>query len=340
MAFEVARQGARRTLAALLLGATAGLSGCAAWLPPPMTAALQQAARTGPPAAELSAVPFFPLTEAAQARHCGPQALASTLVAAGLPGDPLALADATYLPARGGSLQIEMLAAARRSGALAVILPGTLAALFDEIDAGHPVLVLQNLGLAWAPRWHYAVLIGYDQAMREFILRSGNEARQRLPWATFEYTWARAAHWSVVVLPPGRLPASASAAQGVQAALDFERLAAPVDAVRVWRSVLQRWPDQLVAALGLANGLHAQGHDDAAAQVLETATQRHRSAVLWNNLAQVEISRGRWPQAQAALDQAFKRAREAEPRWLAEVDLTAAALAAARTSTEQSAPSR
>lgn len=322
---------ARATVAALLLGAVTGLSGCASWLPPPMTAALQQAApRAGPTRVELDTVPFFPLTDAAQARHCGPQALASTLVAAGLPGDPLALAEATYLPARGGSLQIEMLAAARRSGALAVTLPGTLQALLDELDAGRPVLVLQNLGLAWAPRWHYAVLIGHDQAAREFILRSGNEARQRLPWATFEYTWARASHWAVAVLPPGQLPASASAAQTVQAAVDFERLAAPADAVRVWRSVLQRWPDQLVAALGLGNNLHALGQDDEAAQVFEAATQRHQSAVLWNNLAQVEIGRARWPQAQAALDQAFKRARDAEPRWLAEVQSTAAALAAAR----------
>lgn len=318
---------ARAIARVLLSGAIVGLSGCAAWLPPPMTAALQQAApRTGPPAVELSAVPFFPLTEAAQARHCGPQALASSLAGVGLPADVAALTDATYLPARGGSLQIEMLAAARRAGALAVTLPGTLGSLFDEIDAGHPVLVLQNLGLAWAPRWHYAVLIGHDQRTREFILRSGNEARQRLPWSTFEYTWARAAHWAVVVLPPGRLPVSASADQAVQAALDFERLAAPADALRVWRSVFDRWPDQLVAALGLGNQLQTAGQSDEAARVFESATQRHRSAVLWNNLAQVEISRGRWPQARAALDQAFQRAREAEPRWLAEVQDTAAAL--------------
>ncbi len=332
---------ARALARALLCGVLIGLSGCAAWLPPPMTAALQQAApRAGPARVELDAVPFFPLTDAAQARHCGPQALASTLVAAGLPGDPAALADATYLPARGGSLQIEMLAAARRSGALAVVLPGTLQALLDEIDAGHPVLVLQNLGLGWLPRWHYAVLIGYDQAAREFILRSGNAARQRLPWATFEYTWARASHWAVAVLPPGQLPAAATAAQAVQAALDFERLAAPADAIRVWRSVLQRWPEQLVAALGLGNKLHALGQDDEAAQVFEAATQRHRSAVLWNNLAQVEISRARWPQAQAALDQALQRAREAEPRWLAEVESTAAALAAAQKLPQPTTPTR
>ena len=26
------------------------------------------------------------------------------------------------------------------------------------------LLVLQNLGLSWLPRWHYAVVVGYDLA--------------------------------------------------------------------------------------------------------------------------------------------------------------------------------
>ena len=57
-------------------------------------------------------------------------------------------------------------------------------------------------------------------------------------------------------------------------------------------------------------------------------------------LAQVEISRARWPQAQAALDQALRRAREAEPRWLAEVESTAAALAAAQALPQPTTPTR
>jgi hypothetical protein len=31
-----------------------------------------------------------------------------------------------------------------------------------EVAAGNPVLVLQNLSFAWAPVWHYAVVMGYD----------------------------------------------------------------------------------------------------------------------------------------------------------------------------------
>ena len=72
------------------------------------------------------------------------------------------LTDQVYVPARKGSLQIEMLAAARRNGTLAFVIPNRLEALLEELEAGNPVLVLLNLGLSWIPSWHYAVAIGYD----------------------------------------------------------------------------------------------------------------------------------------------------------------------------------
>ena len=160
----------------------------------------------------------------------------------GLKADPDQLADAVFLPAREGSLQIEMLGGARRQGAVATKLPGELTALLQELVAGHAVVVLQNLGLDFAPRWHYAVLVGYDLGTREVILRSGTTERERLPLRTFEFTWARGGHWAIAVLPPGQLPATAREADAVEAAIGFERVAAPAQAALAYRALLQRWP--------------------------------------------------------------------------------------------------
>ncbi|MFM2068854.1 MAG: hypothetical protein RLZZ584_3763 [Pseudomonadota bacterium] len=337
-AMRAARPGAGWARPATTLVLLVSLAGCAAWLPPPMTAALQAGpADASVPQAvvELRHVPFVPLTDAAQVRHCGPQALASSLQAAGLPGDVQALARAVYLPARGGSLQIEMLAAARRAGALAVRTAPTLQGLMAELDAGHPVLVLQNLGLNWLPRWltgglatwHYAVLIGYDRGRREFILHSGDQAGQRLAWSTFEYTWARSAYWGAVLLAPGELPATSAREQVVQAALDFERSAPPAAQVTVWRSVLARWPDELLATLGLAGGLQADARPGEAAALLQARAPALDSAVAWNNLAQLQMDLGRWAEARSAVERALDLARRREPRWLAEIEATAATLA-------------
>ncbi|MGY0194449.1 PA2778 family cysteine peptidase [Leptothrix sp. BB-4] len=318
---------------ALALVCTFLLAGCASLIPPPQTEALvAEMTSGGPPAGrplrtELVDVPFFPPTDAAQARHCGPLALASALAAIGRPADPARLAAATYLPARGGSLSTEMLAAGRRFGAYTLTGPATLAGLFDELDAGRPVVVLMNLGLggpkSWFARWHYAVLVGHDRSRREVILRSGDEPAQHLPWETFEYSWARAGHWSALLLRPGELPWSPDAARLEQAALDFDRVAAPADARAVWLRLAAIEPLRPVVALGASNRLVEAGRLDEAAGLLERALAVSPGAALANNLAHVEARRGRPAEARSALVMAADLARQAdaagEPRWLAVV---------------------
>lgn len=289
------------------------LAGCALLALPPQTAALQQQPPAGlPRQAERSEAPFFPQTP----YHCGPAALATALGQAGLPADPQALGEAVFLPARDGSLQLEMLAAARRHGAVATRLPGELQALLREVAAGQVVVVLQNLGLGFAPRWHYAVLVGYDLDAGQLVLRSGGTARALLPIHTFEHTWARAGHWAISLQQPGRWPLSASVQQALDAAIGFERSAPPAQAALAYRSLLQRWPGQLLAGIGLGNALQAAGDLNGAVAALADAAAQHHSAVAWNNLARVHLAQGDMPRARAAAEQAVARASTAEPQWL------------------------
>ncbi len=312
-------------LLAGLLGAGL-LSGCALLAEPPQTAALKLQPPPGLPLRlERSQVPFFPQT----LHQCGPAALATVLADAGLAADPQKLADAVYLPAREGSLTWDMLGGARRQGAVATVLPGHLPALLLELQAGHAVVVLQNLGLSFAPRWHYAVLVGYDLDAGEVVLRSGTTARERLSLRTFEHTWARAGHWAMVALPPGRLAAQASEAQALQAAIGFERVAPAAQATQAYRAVLARWPDNRLAGIGLGNSLHASGEADAAAQAFADVATRHDSAVAWHNLARIRLGQGQWKAAQQAALRAVQRARQAEPAWLQAAQATLAQTGAA-----------
>ncbi|MGH2349336.1 MAG: PA2778 family cysteine peptidase, partial [bacterium] len=170
------------------------IGGCAA----PPTRAFPDA--PGPFAArtELSNTPFF----AQSTYQCGPAALATVLSAAGIPADPEALSTQVYVPTRRGSLQVEMLAAARRNGTVALEIEPALSALLQTVADGYPVVVLQNLGLAWLPRWHYAVVIGYDLDSRSVVLRSGTTRRQVVPMASFERTWSRSGRWAMAALRP------------------------------------------------------------------------------------------------------------------------------------------
>jgi tetratricopeptide (TPR) repeat protein len=306
-------------LAALPALGTGPLLGGCAILVAPQSAALRRA----PPAdlprrAEVAGVPFHPQTRF----HCGPAALATVLGHLGRRVAPDALADEVYLPAREGSLQVEVLAAARRHGAPAVPIPPRLDALLRELAAGRPVLLLQNLGLEVAPRWHYAVAVGYDLDADEIVLRSGEVERERIALPTFELTWQRGGHWAFVAVNPGDLPVGAEAGAAVESALAFERVAPPASALPHWRAVAARWPGNLVAALGWGNALMATGDALQATRVFEAAAARHDSAAAWNNLAHARLAQGDRAGARSAAQRALARAQAAEPRFEAAVRAT------------------
>ncbi len=126
-----------RLLAGVVLALA--LAGCTA----PQTRALLAERPAVSPSHEILATPFFPQTE----YHCGPAALATVMKYRAVDVRPDDLVAEVYLPARKGSLQAEMIAATRGRGLLAYPLHGSLEALLREVDAGNPVLVLQNLGL-------------------------------------------------------------------------------------------------------------------------------------------------------------------------------------------------
>ncbi len=148
-----------RLAGALLL---ACLAGCAQMVP--QTIALRTGWPAGvPQTVEMKTVPFFPQDD----YQCGPAALATVLESSGVPVKPEQLVSQVFLPARKGSLQIEMLAAARQHGRISYELPPHYPALLREVAAGNPVVVLQDVGLmftrvALCRRERFRLSLGHD----------------------------------------------------------------------------------------------------------------------------------------------------------------------------------
>lgn len=275
-------------LRGLVAAGALALAGCAGLPPPTSSPALP--ARS----VELRQVPFFPQQE----YQCGPAALAMALTAAGRQATPEQLAPQVYLPGREGSLQVEMLAATRRQGMVAYPLEGGFDSLYAQLEAGTPVIVLQNLGFDGIPRWHYAVVIGYDAANRELLLHSGLTERMTTEIGAFEATWKRSGHWAMVALEPGTIPAAASAASYLRAVLALEQAGQAQAARDAYRAAADRWPESLVAWMGLGNASHALGDLAGAERAFREASRRHPgSAAAFNNLAHVLAERKRYPEA-------------------------------------------
>jgi peptidase C39-like protein/tetratricopeptide repeat protein len=269
----------------------AALQGCAGFAP--QTAALLDGMPEGMPLrAELTEVPFFPQQE----YQCGPAALATVLVSSGVKTTPEALVPQVYLPARKGSLQVEMLAAARRHGLVSYQLAPSFVDLMRELAAGTPVVVLQNLGISEG--WHYAVAVGYDYKLGQMILRSGITEREEMPFAVHEMVWKRSGYWAMVAVPPERIPATAQEDRWLSSLVAFERSNQPASNRAAYSAFLQRWPDNVNAAIGLANAHYALHDLPQAEKVLRAALERSPDSVIaLNNLAQTLSDQGREAEA-------------------------------------------
>jgi tetratricopeptide (TPR) repeat protein len=218
-----------------------------------------------------------------------------------------------------------MLAATRRACLIAYPLQPEMGAVLRELAAGHPVIVLQNLGWDLFPQWHYALVIGYALAEPAVVLRSGTQQRLVLSRHDFERSWARAGKWAFIAVPPGQLPATAGEDDFVAAAANLERVA-PDAAAQAYGAALARWPGNLVARIGLGNVAYGARRLDDAEREYRQATMDHAdSGDAWNNLAQVLHETGRDREAADAARRAIALGGERAASYRSTLDAIEAA---------------
>ena len=238
---------------------------------------------------ELVDVSFSPQ----RAYQCGPAALSSVLQASGVEVTATELVPKIYIPGRRGSLQVEIMAATRRYGRIPYVLRPQLDVLLREVQAGNPVLVFQNLGLSWYPKWHYAVVVGFDLSNNRILLRSGVDKRHINSFQVFEQTWQRAGHWAMVAMLPGELPATVEELPYLQTVIGLERLDRWSAAAKAYLAALDHWPNSIGAAMGLGNSNYRmQKYEVAARHFQQVLNKYHDYAPAHNNLAQTYVEMG------------------------------------------------
>lgn len=264
---------------AALLSLTALLSACAGRAP--LLPAPSELSHL-PPQVLLQDVPFH----AQDDYQCGPASLAMVLNHRDIAATPDELKDRVYLPERQGTLQVEMISAARERDVVVYPLEKTLKAVLTELDAGNPVLVMQNLAFDWYPQWHYAVVVGYDLPAQQMIVHSGLNEAQREPFHVFMRTWNRADNWARVMLPPGQLPATVKPLTYLRATSDLEQTGRLASALQSYQSAVREWPEQPSARFGLANTRWAMNERHAAIEEFQRLVNDFPDFKPgWNNLA-------------------------------------------------------
>lgn len=212
---------------------------------------------------QVADVPFH----AQKGFRCGSAAMASMLAWTGMKITP-----ADVEMAAGADPRASMIETARRYGRFAYPIAGPTA-LAEELTAGHPVLVLENLGVPAKPLWNCAVAVGYDKGRDEILLHKGEDAARREPWRKFERLWADSDQWGLVVLNPGDLPAAARRTDTIAAARGLEKAGRYWEAVLAYDAALSQWPNDGEALMGLGSSLYRLGDAKGAAEAYTAAAR-------------------------------------------------------------------
>jgi hypothetical protein len=236
----------------------------------------------------LTNVPFY----AQPKYHCGPAALAMALQWSGVAATPEKIAGMVFTPGRKGSFQSDLIAATRRHGRLAYPIKG-LRCLIQEVAAGTPVVVLQNLGLKYIPRWHYATVIGFDLDQPSITLHTGDKAARRVGLKTFMATWNRADQWGLLALPVDRMPRCARQTTYLKSAYGLHVAGFTGEATAAFQQAVAVWPDSAQVHMALGNAFYREGDPPKAIQSYLRAVQiePHNGDAL-NNLAHLLAETG------------------------------------------------
>ncbi|MDD5118648.1 MAG: PA2778 family cysteine peptidase [Sulfuricurvum sp.] len=211
----------------------------------------------------------------------------------------------TLIPAKGGTLQIEMMTSARANGLIAYPMEPTFDALFAELSAHHPVIVLVNRSFSWHPLWHYAPVIGYDEEKRQIIVHFSDQPNEAVPLATFAALWKRSGNWGVVLLPPGELPALVSSKTVLRSIYEFEKAGDRLGAIRAYQSALIRWPEDTDILFALANAeFNVSNFSEAEKNYRKLLALKPSHALALNNLSMLLCRSSRSDEALKLLDKA------------------------------------
>jgi hypothetical protein len=216
-----------------------------------------------------AAISSVPLIEQADF-YCGPASLAMVMQAGGLNVGQDELAAMAFTPGAEGAYRADMIGTARRQGQLAVTLT-RFDDLLEEVAAGNPVIVFQNLGLGFLPRWHYGVVVGYDRAREEMYLHSGQLSRLTMEFPVFERTWRRGEYWALVVLPPDRFPVTSRELDVLRAGSALERVGRLGEAQVLYQTGAEQWPENWLWPFGLGNARYSSGDLAGAARAYRRA---------------------------------------------------------------------
>ncbi len=142
----------------------------------------------------IEGIPFYPQ----ESFQCGPASLAGVLNYWGVSVSPAEIASEIYSKTARGTLDFDLVLYAEKKGLQARAYEGTWQDMKDNIDQGHPLIVLVDYGFWVYEKSHFMVVVGYD-GEDGLIANSGKDRETYIRRSSFLGTWERTKFWTLLI---------------------------------------------------------------------------------------------------------------------------------------------
>jgi len=204
--------------------------------------------------------------------------------------------DASLPKTRGGVLTIDMLIAARKAGFDAQLVTGTPAIVEQELQQGHPVILMLQVVDSPGKHYdffHYVVADGIDPASGLIRTQFGDGKGRWTSFERLEKAWSGGSHAAILIHP-------FSSSDALRAAVALEDSGKYAEAAHAYRTILSNHPDSLLAWTNLGNAEMQLGHRADAEEAFRKALvidAASRDAL--NNLAWLLYESKRYDEAES-----------------------------------------
>lgn len=236
--------------------------------------------------------------------YCGPASLAMVSQYYGRNLSKEAAAEMVYTAGRKGTFQHDMVTAFSRNGFIA-IRADSLDEIIEEIHKDNPVIVFQNLAFSWAPKWHFAVITGYDLSRNGFYIHSGKRKNHFVSFKTFGKSWNKGGRWAYVVTPPEKLPVTAEFPDLIQSVAKLEKTGQIEAALKGYYAIVEKYPQNHDGWFGLANIMMLKKKYKEAERFYQLSLDNKPTVYAYNNMAYALSYQGRDGEACKLLDDAM-----------------------------------
>jgi len=238
--------------------------------------------------------------------YCGPAALSAVFAFWGNSCSQEKIAESLFSADLKGVLNIDLERYAKDNGFWAKGYISDLETIKTRLMSGIPLIVMEKLHPFILNRYHYTVLVGFDDKQKVIIEHTGEKAFEIRSYSGFKRNWYAAGNWMLEIMPLEKTTDDLSVEDNVELGVLLERKGQWDASLKHYYDALRENSETPMALFNIGNVYLRMGDLDDAEIAYRKAIDLNKDfSDCYNNMACLFIRKKEFEKAHVFVDKAL-----------------------------------